>query len=103
MIISDEEYEKAFENGRPQMTKEEARKIFADKLFDPKFVDCLEALGLIKFEEEKIIDSPSRVIKDTIIANWQGYFHLSDVEDVADKIVNALMNASYKIVRKDAS
>ena len=54
----------------------------------------LEVLGLIKFEEEKIIDSPSMVIRDNLV----------DLVNLpmqkADQLINALMKAGYKIVRK---
>ena len=58
------------------------------------FLNALEALGLIKFEEEKkIIDSPSMVIKNQL----EPYTFQPMLK--ADKIVNALMQAGYKIVR----
>ncbi len=53
---------------------------------------CLEKLGLIKFDEEKQIDSPSLIIRSQLI----------DLVNMpmqkADSIVNALYRAGYKIV-----
>ncbi len=53
---------------------------------------CLEKLGLIKFDEEKQIDSPSSIIADHI----RGSIPQPLIK--ADSIVNALYRAGYKIV-----
>lgn len=58
------------------------------------FISTLEALGLIKFDEEKIIDSPSMVIRSKLID------HVLQPMQAADRIVNALYAAGYKIIRK---
>lgn len=86
------------------MTRNEAihkmKEIFRSDVEDSKrniddFVDGLEALGLIKFDEIKPIDSPSMVIKKQM----EGYFH--NPMAMADQCINALMRAGYRIVRFD--
>lgn len=82
------------------MTKEQA-KLKIVELFGSEwtrrqcidFVDGLEVLGLVKFDEEKPVDSPSMVIKKQL------EHAVNAPMFKADEIVNALMRAGYKIVK----
>lgn len=58
------------------------------------FLAALEALGLIKFDEE-MIESPSSIIADHIRGN------IPQPLIKADKIICALMAAGYQIIRKE--
>lgn len=88
------------------MTRNEAKdRVFLPKWLEPKyyldyketFISTLENLGLIKLDEE-IIFNPSIIIKDELNNEFD-----NPVSYIvrADRIVNALYKAGYKIVRKD--
>lgn len=73
-----------------KMTREEAIQKTHNMGKNLDLLNMLEALGLLKFEEE-----PSQIIKQWLSENFiHGEFMLS-----ADKIVNELMKAGYKIVK----
>ena len=83
------------------MTKEEAIckiELTANKDYDAipakNLLAALEALDLIKFDEEKSADSPSMVINKEL----DGYCFQPMLK--ADKIINALMQAGYLIINK---
>lgn len=88
------------------MTKEEARKIVfkCSNLEGLGFVDALEALGLLKFEDTKeelkqeaSKPSISTIIHDNLNYSNGSYLTYADV----DNIVNALLRHRYRIIDTD--
>lgn len=83
------------------MTRNEALKIVKDN-FEPmlntaeEFISTLEALGLIKFDEEKQIDSPQMIIRNNLAVDG----HYFQPMNKAFNIVDALYLAGYIIARK---
>lgn len=57
-------------------------------------LDCLQVLGLIKFDEEPLYASPSMIIRDELVTLCQLPMQK------AEKVVNSLYQAGYIITRR---
>lgn len=107
-IIAQEQYKMYSMEQSFKMTREEAVKkimienrcsdftFMREKGYAEAYIKGLEALGLIKFDEEKDIRSPSSIIADVFIktkpTTIQSY-------EFADKCIETLVRAGYKMER----
>ena len=73
-----------------QMTRAEAVEKIKDHKYNPQFLDMLEALGLIKFEEEKTVDD-----LETVLRECRGTYHKND------EFIKALEKRGYEIVKRE--
>lgn len=78
------------------MTRNEAKKIIENiNESGPLFIlDAVEALGLIKFDEEKKVPSPASIIA-LEIGDFTTIPHA-----LSDKIIDALLKYGYKVIKK---